>query len=175
METNPTTESMKRGEFLRSLGLSSAALMAFYCMGTSLTACSSKSTDPTPSTSGTGSTPTTSTGITGNADTAKGAIDFTLDLTDVNYKTLTTIGNYVYVNNIVVARINGGNYVALSKVCTHEGTTIEYRLGEDDFYCPNHGSRYTDTGSVKNGPSTKAVQQFKTTPSTDGKQLRVTA
>ncbi|MEZ4903797.1 MAG: hypothetical protein R2822_19595 [Spirosomataceae bacterium] len=34
------TESMKRGQFLRELGLSSGALMAFYCLGTTMTACS---------------------------------------------------------------------------------------------------------------------------------------
>ncbi len=73
---------MNRGEFLRSLGLSSATLMAYYCMGTTLTACSSGSTnDPTPA-------PGASTGLTGNADTSKGAINFTLDLNSTDYSML---------------------------------------------------------------------------------------
>lgn len=179
METNPTSNEMKRGEFLRSLGLSTAALMAYYCMGTSLTACSSKSSDPTPAPTTTpGSSTTTGSttvGFSGNADPSKGAVNFTLDLTAADFKTLKTAGSYVYVSNIIVAFVSGNSYVAISKVCTHEGTAITYILTENDFYCPNHGSRFTNTGSVKNGPATAAVQQFKTSLSTDGTKLTVTA
>ena len=175
MKNNPTTEQMNRGEFMRSLGLSSAALMAFYCMGTGLTACSKSSDSVSPSTTGngTGTTPTTTSGFTGNADASKGAISFTIDLTDANYKTLTTVGNYVYQNNIIIAHAKDGSYIAVSKICTHEGTTIQYILTEDDFYCPNHGSKYTDSGAVLNGPSTTAVQKF--TTSLTGTTLTVKA
>lgn len=177
MNANQEVDQMNRGAFLRSLGMSSAALMAFYCMGTGLTACSKSNNDPAPSggTTGTGTTPTTTSGFTGNADPSKGAVNFTVDLTDANYKTLTTIGNYVYQNNIILARVKDGSYVALSKVCTHEGTTIQYIINEDDFYCPNHGSRFTNSGGVKNGPAASPVQQFKTSLNTDSTKLTVTA
>ncbi|GAB2597263.1 QcrA and Rieske domain-containing protein [Spirosoma areae] len=170
MKTNPTTDQMKRGEFLRSLGMSSAALMAFYCMGTGLTACS-KSDDPTPATP----TPTPSTGITGNADTSKGAISFTLNLADSNFSKLKTAGQYVLVGSLLVAKTTGGQYIALSKTCTHEGTEVQYRSGTNDIFCPNHGSEYTTTGSVKLGPAAKALTQYKTALSADGNTLTVTA
>ncbi|WP_338872965.1 Rieske (2Fe-2S) protein [Spirosoma sp. SC4-14] len=171
---NPTTEPMKRGEFLRSLGMSSAALMAFYCMGTGLTACSSKSNDPSPSTGGTGTT-TPSTGFTGNATESAGAINFTLDLTDSNFSKLKTAGQYAIVGSIIVAKIKNGSLIALSKTCTHEGTEVQYRSAQDDIYCNNHGSEYSTTGAVEVGPATRALTQYKTALSTDGNTLTVTA
>ncbi|GAB3689447.1 hypothetical protein GCM10027592_05870 [Spirosoma flavus] len=171
MKSNPTTEQMKRGEFIRSLGLSSAALMAFYCMGTTLTSCSkSNSTDPTPSTGN-----PTGTGFTGNADASKGAVNFTLDLNSSTYSKLKTAGQYAIVGGVIVAKVKSGSVVALSKACTHEGTEVVYRSTQDDIYCGNHGSEYAVTGAVKVGPATKALTQYKTSLSTDGNTLTVTA
>jgi cytochrome b6-f complex iron-sulfur subunit len=178
MKSNPTTDQMKRGEFLRSLGLSSAALMAFYCMGTTMTACS-KSSDPSPSTgSGTGTTtPTTSSGLTGNADTSKGAISFTADLTNADFSKLKTQGAFVKVGSVLIANTKSG-YVTLQRLCTHEGQDlVSYRLASDDFYCDAHGSTYATNGSVKVGivPGQAAMKLYKTTPSSDGNSLTVTA
>ncbi len=157
MKTNPTTDQMKRGEFLRSLGLSSAALMSFYCLGTTMTACSSDSDDPAP-TPGTGS----------------GKVDFTLDLTTTANSKLKTDGGFVYQDSIIVARVKGGTYVALAKACTHQGTDVQYRLTEDDFWCNNHGSQFAKTGAVEVGPATQALKVYKATISSDGNKLQVT-
>lgn len=174
MKSNSKIDQMNRGEFLRSLGMSSATLMAFYCMGTTLTSCS-KGSDPAPAT-GTGTnTGTTTTGITGNADVSKGAINYTLDLTDANYSKLKTVGQYVIVGSTIVAKTKDGSVIALSKVCTHEGTTVEYRAAQNDIYCSNHGSEYSLTGAVDVGPAAKALTQYKTTVTADGNSLTVTA
>ncbi|HAK78266.1 MAG TPA: (2Fe-2S)-binding protein [Runella sp.] len=168
-------QTMKRGQFLRNLGLSSSALMAFYCMGTTLTACSSGSVDP--NTSGTGSntgTNTGTTGLTGNADLSKGAISFTLDLTSSTYSTLKTDGRFVVVGSVIVANAKG-TIVALSKTCTHEGTTIDYRSAQNDFYCSNHGSEFSTTGAVEVGPATKALTVYKAQLSANGNTLTVSA
>ncbi|GAB3034967.1 QcrA and Rieske domain-containing protein [Spirosoma pulveris] len=170
MKSNPTADQMNRGEFLRSLGMSSAALMAFYCMGTTLSSCSSKgSDDPAPS------TPVPSTGITGNAEVSKGAINFTLSLGDTNFSKLKTAGQYVLVGSLIVARTAAGQYVALSKTCTHEGTDVQYRSTQNDFYCTNHGSEFSTTGAVEVGPASRPLTQYKTALSTDGNSLTVTA
>ena len=167
MKTNPAIDPMKRSEFLRSLGLSSAALMSFYCMGT-LTSCSSKNDDPTP---GTG----TATGLTGNADVSKGAINFTLDLTNDTYKTLKTVGSFVWVGSVVVANAKGNNLVAIGRVCTHQGGSLEYQLSSDLFQCNLHQSLYETTGKVKpNQLAPTSVKQYKATLSTDGNKLTVT-
>lgn len=162
---------MKRGQFLRDLGLSSGALMAFYCMGTTLTACSTGSEDPSPTGTGTG---TGTTGLTGNADLSKGAISFTLDLTSSTYSTLKTDGRFVVVGSVIVANAKG-TIVALSKTCTHEGTTIDYRSAQNDFYCSNHGSEFSTTGAVEVGPATKALTVYKAQLSANGNMLTVSA
>lgn len=173
MKDNLTTDQMNRGEFLRNLGMSSAALMAFYCMGTGLTACSKSddsSSQPAPN-------PTTG-GFTGNADTSKGAINFTLDLTNSSYSALKTVGQYVIVGSLLVAKVKSGATIALSKTCTHQGVQVEYRSGSDDIYCNpskgGHGSEYTTAGAVKVGPAGSPLTQYKTSLSTDGNTLTVT-
>ncbi|MFN4144373.1 MAG: ubiquinol-cytochrome c reductase iron-sulfur subunit [Runella sp.] len=161
-------ETIKRGEFLRELGLSSGALMAFYCMGTTLTACSSGSNDPTP-------TPTTPTsGITGNADASRGAVNFTLDLNNNAFATLKNEGGFVVVGSVIVANTRGRAYVALSRACTHQGTTVEFRLAQNDFFCNNHGSRFGTNGAVLTGPATTGLRVYRVQLSTDGNNLTVT-
>ena len=170
MKNQLATDPMKRGEFVRSIGLSSAALLAFYCMGT-LTSCSG-SNDPAPA------TPTTSTGLTGNAETAKGAVNFTLDLTSNDYKTLKTTGEFVKVGDVLVANTKGGNFVAIQRLCTHQNLDgVSYRLSSDDFGCNVHGSVYALSGAVKvaaGGPSQPAMKLYKTSLSTDGNKLTIT-
>ena len=168
---------MKRGEFLRSLGMSSAALMAFYCMGTSLTSCS-KSDDPAPATGGT-TTPVTNTGLTGNTETAKGAISFTVDLTSSNFSKLKTQGEYVKVGDVLIANTTGGKYVTIQRLCTHQGQDgVGYRLTSNDFQCVVHGSVFAVDGSVKvgaGGSGQAAMKLYKTAVSADGNTLTVTA
>lgn len=160
---------MNRGEFLRSLGMSSAALMAFYCMGTGLTACS-KSSDPTPAPN------PTSSAFTGNADTSKGAINFTLDLTSSDYSKLKTVGEFIGIGNVVVANAKGNKLIAVGRICPHQGGNLEYKLQPDIFKCNLHGSEFSDDGKVQPGWDAKSdVAQYKTTLSTDGTKLTVTA
>jgi cytochrome b6-f complex iron-sulfur subunit len=155
-EKHPEAAPMKRGEFLRSLGLSSAALMAFYCMGT-LTSCSNSGDDPTPG------NPTNPGGNT--------KVDFTLDLNAAANANLKEEGGFITQGNVIVARVKGGSYVALAKNCTHEGTQVAYQLANDRFNCPNHGSNFKTDGTVINGPATTALKAYKTTLS--GTNLRV--
>lgn len=163
----PVEETMKRGEFLRSMGLSGGALMALYCMGT-LSSCGSKDDTVTPGT-GTGTT----SGFTGNALTSKGTINFTLDLTDSSYKDLKTEGKFVAVGDIVVANAKGNKLVAIGRICTHEGGNLSYRLAQDDFLCDLHQSEYATNGTVQVGPATKAVKAYKATLSSNGNSLQV--
>lgn len=163
--------TIKRGQFLRELGLSGGALMAFYCLGTTMTACSSGSEDPTPVTPGTG---TGTAGLTGNADAAKGTISFTLDLTNSTYSSLKTAGSFVTVGSLIIANAKG-TMVALSKACTHQGTTVAYRSAQNDFFCNNHGSEFSTTGAVEMGPATKALTLYTAKLSADGNTLTVSA
>jgi cytochrome b6-f complex iron-sulfur subunit len=152
-------ENMNRGEFLKSLGLSSSALMAFYCLGTATSCSSTENPAPLGNTNPTGTTNTSN------------KIDFTLDLSTADYKTLKTEGEFVYKDKIIVANTKGGNYVALSKACTHASADIKYRLTENDFWCSLHGSEFNTSGSVKKSPATSALNVYKT--ELKGDKLRI--
>lgn len=168
-------EPISRGQFLKELGLSTTALMAFYCMGTTLTACST-GTDPAPSTPTTPSNPTTPsapTGLTGNANLASGKIDFALDLTTATYNKLKTVGEFVWVGDVMVAFVRGNTYIALAKACTHQGTSVQYRLANDDVWCSNHGSVFNLTGVRQSGPATGRLTMFVTALSTNGNSLTI--
>jgi len=165
---------MKRAEFLRSLSLGTSTLMAVYCLG-SLTSCSTGEMDPISSTPPTPTTPGASTGVTGNAATSTGAINFTVDLTNATYSKLKTAGSFSIIGDLIVAYSTARTYVALSKACTHEGTTVQYRSGENDIYCANHGSEFGLTGAVDKGPAVAALRAYKAVISADGNTLTVTA
>ncbi|MCU0354401.1 MAG: Rieske 2Fe-2S domain-containing protein [Cytophagales bacterium] len=162
---------MNRGQFLKNLGLSGAALMSVYCLG-GLTACSSEAPDPQNNNNNNNPPPT---GFTGNSRTANGRIDFTLDLNGDAFKKLLTEGQFDYPasGDVIVARVRGGNFVALSRACTHQGTSVTYRLSQNDFHCDNHGSEFTTAGAVEQGPATRALTVYQTEFTASNNRLRV--
>jgi cytochrome b6-f complex iron-sulfur subunit len=163
-------DQMKRGEFLRSLGLSTSTLMAFYCLGTTMTACGSKDDDPDPNPN---PNPGGGTGVTGT--TTGSGINFTVDLANSNYTSLKTAGGSAKVGDVIIAHTNAGAYVALSKACTHEGETINFRSAQNDFLCPRHQSEFSTTGAVEQGPAASPLKVYTVTVSTDGNTLTVKA
>ncbi len=83
----------------------------------------------------------------------------TLDLTDARYSALAAAGGSVVVQGIIVANTSAG-FVALNSECTHQGCTIGYSSSANNFPCPCHGSVFSPTGSVVNGPATVAVNSY---------------
>lgn len=148
---------MTRAEFIRSLGLSSGALMALYCIG-GLTACSNEEPDPTNNNPGAG-----------------GKVDVNLDLNSARYSKLKTNGEFAIVQDqpIIVARKADGTFVAVSKDCTHQGQELTYQANNDRFNCSLHGSNFSTTGAVLNGPATSGLKQYKTELNAAGTSLRV--
>jgi cytochrome b6-f complex iron-sulfur subunit len=71
----------------------------------------------------------------------------------------------------LIARVSSDAFIALTSMCTHDACTITGHSGSD-FVCPCHGSTFTNTGAVINGPATRALPQFPTT--FDGTVLTVT-
>jgi cytochrome b6-f complex iron-sulfur subunit len=151
---------MKRSEFIRSLGLSTSALMAVYCMGT-LTSCTKEDTPA----------PTNNNNPTTNPITGK--VDFTLDLTQTTNKELTANGGFLYNGDIIIARVRTGGFIALSKVCTHQGTTVVYQKDTNDIYCPNHGSMFDITGKVTKSPAPAPLKMYQTDYNATTMKLRV--
>lgn len=163
-----TKQNLTRGQFMKQLGLSSKALMAFYCLG-AVSACS-KEDDPNPVNNNNNNNNNTNTGLTGT--TTGTSINFTLDLTNATYSKLLTEGEFLIIGDVIVANAKG-NYVALSKACTHQGTTIQYRKDNNDFRCPNHGSEFALSGTVTKSPAVDSLKTFTATLATDKKSLKV--
>jgi len=136
---------MNRKQFLSTVGLGAAAVACSYCLG------GCKPLD--------------------NPITAPTSVDFTLDLTSPANAALTKSGGYLYQGGVIVARTTSGAFVALSQTCTHAGGTVVYNSSSNLFYCPNHGSNFTTTGAVSNGPATSPLHQYVTVLS--GNSLRV--
>ncbi|MUV39836.1 putative Rieske 2Fe-2S iron-sulfur protein YhfW [Lentibacillus sp. JNUCC-1] len=98
-----------------------------------------------------------------NTDVAKHLIKGKLEFTNENVKNLTT-------DEATITRINGkrtGVYkdqeeklFAVDTTCTHLGCEVEWNSGDRTWDCPCHGSRFTYTGDIVNGPATEPLKQI---------------
>ncbi len=93
------------------------------------------------------------------------------DVAPISSGPLATNGGFLVSNRIIVARTTAGSFLAVSAICTHEGTTIQYQSGSNNFRCPNHGATFSSTGQVTNGPANRPLTQYKT--ELTGTSLRV--
>lgn len=83
----------------------------------------------------------------------------TLDLSLPAYSALNTVGGFVVVQGIIVANSSIGLF-AISSTCTHQGCTIGFNPTANNFPCPCHGSVFSTTGAVINGPATVALKSY---------------
>ena len=133
-------EKMNRMEFLKSLGLKGASLFAVYCAASGLSSCVNESMDPT-----------NPTGVTGN--------ELILDLNSAAYTKLNTVGNYVVVSGIVIARVSTSTFAAVTQVCSHEGRRqVVFNAGE--FYCAAHGARFDTAGKGLNSTGSRGLKTY---------------
>ena len=61
----------------------------------------------------------------------------------------------------LVARTGSDSFSALTTVCTHETCTIT-GFDSANYVCPCHGSKFTPTGRVVNGPANAPLRSFAT-------------
>lgn len=84
---------------------------------------------------------------------------------------------YVVVHNeqleypICVYRFSEDRYEALLMKCTHQGT--ELQVFGDRLQCPAHGSEFTNTGAVQNGPADTPLRKFLVTVGTDNIKIKL--
>lgn len=72
---------------------------------------------------------------------------------------------------ICLYRFNETDYKALLMRCTHQGT--ELQVFGDRLQCPAHGSEFTNTGAVQNGPADTPLRTFNVTVSGDSIKIRL--
>ena len=135
---------MDRNEFLKRVGAGAAFALTATCLG----GCMGASPSP---------------------DTV--SQDLTIDLTDPTYASLQNNGGYVVINNqVVVARTTSGELVAATRTCSHENLRL-IRLRNDEWYCSEHGARFSLTGRGLNSDASRGLQIFQV--SQTGNQLRI--
>ncbi len=156
---------MNRKEFLKNLGITGPAIFALYCMGGGMTSCVNETkTVPAPSPNPANPNPTP------NPPTSS-KIDFTIDLKD--FPKLQSVNGFDYRDSIIIVRTQSDKFVALSKSCTHQGTTVTFQSNNNQIFCENHGSAFALDGTVKIGPAAASLKLYSTEfDSTTGK-LRI--
>jgi nitrite reductase/ring-hydroxylating ferredoxin subunit len=87
---------------------------------------------------------------------------YRVDITSPLYTRLQTRNNYVVLGNtFVLALSRSGAFIAATVVCSHENNrSVQYRNGE--WYCPQHGARYTITGQGLNDYGKNGIKVYKT-------------
>ena len=69
---------------------------------------------------------------------------------------LVRVNNYNY--DIAIVKQKPGDYLALLLMCTHAGQALT-KAGSG-FFCPLHGSRFSETGEALKGPATDPLQHL---------------
>lgn len=88
----------------------------------------------------------------------------TVKLSD--YPALANANGVALVNaNVAVANV-GGSYVALSRVCPHQGGQIT--TGGSGFFCPVHGATFNSSGTWIGGQRTSNMRRLSVTTNADG-------
>jgi cytochrome b6-f complex iron-sulfur subunit len=91
----------------------------------------------------------------------------TVDLTHADFSELQAVGGFAYSGNILIIRSGENSYLAFSKICTHEGCTVAYNHSEGELPCPCHGSVFSTSGAVLQGPATSNLKQYSVSKSGD--------
>jgi cytochrome b6-f complex iron-sulfur subunit len=127
-------------------------LASFISVASLLEACGGSSTSPS------GNVPALPT-ITGTI--SGGAVALTIDANSP----LNAVGGAALVQtssgNVLVAHTAQDTFVAVTAICTHQGCTVT-GVETSNYICPCHGSRFSFTGSVVQGPASAPLRQFAT-------------
>lgn len=90
-----------------------------------------------------------------------GALVITIDASSP----LAAIGSAALVQGgltaVLVAHTGQDSFAAFSATCTHQACTITGQ-GNQTFVCPCHGSQFSRSGQVVNGPASVPLRRFTT-------------
>jgi len=81
-----------------------------------------------------------------------------------DFSSLSTVGGIAMVTvsgaQLAVVRTDTNSFVALSRVCPHKGSIVNQ--SGTGFLCPNHGARFSSTGTWQGGERTGNLHSYVT-------------
>jgi nitrite reductase/ring-hydroxylating ferredoxin subunit len=77
---------------------------------------------------------------------------------------LTVTGMPATFRQIIVSRLEGSQFFAVTSQCTHEGNPVSaMNTTSRRLVCPTHGSQFAPNGALLLGPASRALTSYKTT------------
>ena len=81
-----------------------------------------------------------------------------------DYAALSAVGGVALVtiqsSPFAIVRTGTSSFVTLSRVCPHQGSTVNQ--SGSGFLCPNHGAQFNSTGTWVGGQSTSSLRSYAT-------------
>lgn len=105
---------------------------------------------------------------------------YTFNFSD--YPQLQTAGGSIHVTiaaasgskDLYVTRVDATTVDTVSTICTHAGCTINpYNSSSQNYLCACHGSVFSATGAVTNGPATIPLPSYASTLTSTGVQVTI--
>ena len=91
-------------------------------------------------------------------------IDSSSDIKVSDFPALASVGGIALVNvagnPLAIVRTGDASFVTLSRICPHQGSTIN--PNGSGFLCPGHGARFSATGQWVGGQSTSNMRSYGT-------------
>lgn len=70
-----------------------------------------------------------------------------------------------------VKSVGTENFAAISLVCTHQTCLLKSEQGQSQLLCPCHGSKFSSTGEVLNGPAKTPLPWYRLSTTKSGNLL----
>ena len=96
-----------------------------------------------------------------------------IDISTSAFQPLATVGGVVTVDpgdvsglsgkGVFIIRDSDTSVVVLDRTCTHQGCQVDAFAENGIATCPCHGSRFSTTGSVVNGPAASPLRRYAAT------------
>ena len=100
----------------------------------------------------------------GIVDATGPQLDGPVEINVNDHPALANVGGIALVNaggeRLAIVRTGSASYVALSRVCPHQGATVN--TSGSGFRCPEHGATFTSTGTWTGGERTTNMHAYTT-------------
>ena len=100
----------------------------------------------------------------GDATDPGPTLNSTTDIKVSDFPALASVGGIALVsisgNPMAIVRTGDASFVTLSRICPHQGSTIN--PNGSGFLCPGHGARFSATGQWQGGQRTSNMRSYNT-------------